>query len=96
MSKYVGEQFLDNTSNHENYNRKIDAFSYTNLSLNYTFENVLFQSITLGLQCNNAFNAMYSNNGYTWGYIAGGTRTVENFYYPQAGRNFMFRLLIEI
>jgi iron complex outermembrane receptor protein len=39
---------------------------------------------------------MYSNNGYTWGYIAGGTRTVENFYYPQAGRNFMFRLLIEI
>lgn len=96
MSKYVGEQFLDNTSNHENYNRKIDAFSYTNLSLNYTFENILFQSITLGLQCNNAFNAMYSNNGYTWGYIAGGTRTVENFYYPQAGRNFMFRLLIEI
>ena len=96
MSKYVGEQFLDNTSNHENFNRKIDAFSYTNLSLNYTLENVLFQSITLGLQCNNAFNAMYSNNGYTWGYIAGGTRTVENFYYPQAGRNFMFRLLIEI
>ncbi|MDG1842254.1 MAG: TonB-dependent receptor [Crocinitomicaceae bacterium] len=95
MSKYVGEQFLDNTSNKDNYNRKIDAFSYTNLSLNYTLNDVLFKSMTFGVQCNNVFNTLYSNNGYTWGYIAGGQRTVENFYYPQAGRNFMARLLIE-
>jgi iron complex outermembrane receptor protein len=95
MSKYVGEQFLDNTSNQDNYNRKIDAFSYTNLSLNYTLNDVLFKSMTFGIQCNNLFNTLYSNNGYTWGYIAGGQRTVENFYYPQAGRNFMARLLIE-
>ena len=95
MSKYVGEQFLDNTSNQDNYNRKIDAFSYTNLSLNYTLNDVLFKSMTFGVQCNNLFNTLYSNNGYTWGYIAGGERTVENFYYPQAGRNFMARLLIQ-
>ena len=95
MTKYVGEQFLDNTSNQDNYNRKIDAFSYTNLSLNYTLNDVLFKSITFGVQCNNLFNTLYSNNGYTWGYIYGGQRTVENFYYPQAGRNFMARLLIQ-
>ena len=93
MTKYVGDQFLDNTSNQD---RKIDAFTYSNLSLNYTLEDVLFKSITFGVQCNNVLDAKYQNNGYTWGFISGGQRTVENFYYPQAGRNFMFRLLIQI
>ena len=93
MTKYVGDQFLDNTSNQD---RKIDAFTYSNVSLNYTIEDLVFKSITLGVQCNNILDAKYQNNGYTWGYIAGGQRTVENFYYPQAGRNFMFRLLIQI
>ena len=93
ITKYVGDQFLDNTSNQD---RKIDAFSYSNVSLNYTIEDLVFKSITFGVQCNNILDAKYQNNGYTWGYIAGGQRTVENFYYPQAGRNFMFRLLIEI
>jgi iron complex outermembrane receptor protein len=39
---------------------------------------------------------LYENNGYTWGYIAGGERTVENFYYPQAGRNFLLRVLLTL
>ena len=93
MTKYVGDQFLDNTSNQD---RKIDAFTYSNVSLNYTIQDFVFKSITLGIQCNNILDAKYQNNGYTWGYIAGGQRTVENFYYPQAGRNFMFRLLIQM
>jgi iron complex outermembrane receptor protein len=93
MTKYVGDQFLDNTSNQD---RKIDAFTYSNVSLNYTIEDLVFSSITLGIQCNNILDAKYQNNGYTWGYISGGKRTVENFYYPQAGRNFMFRLLINM
>ena len=93
MTKYVGDQFLDNTSNQD---RKIDAFTYSNVSLNYTIEDLVFKSITVGVQCNNILDAKYQNNGYTWGYIAGGQRTVENFYYPQAGRNVMFRLLIQM
>jgi iron complex outermembrane receptor protein len=39
---------------------------------------------------------MYSNNGYTFSYISGGATTTENFYYPQAGRNFLGRILIKI
>ena len=93
MTKYVGDQFLDNTSNQD---RKIDAFTYSNVSLNYTIEDLVFSSITLGIQCNNILDAKYQNNGYTWGFISGGQRTIENFYYPQAGRNFMFRLLVTI
>ena len=52
--------------------------------------------MTFGVQCNNILDAKYQNNGYTWGYIAGGQRTVENFYSPQAGRNYMLRLLINL
>ena len=93
MTKYVGDQFLDNTSNQ---NRKIDGYTYSNVAIYYTLEDKICKEISIGFQCNNVFNATYENNGYTWGYIAGGERVVENFYYPQAGRNFMLRLLINI
>lgn len=93
MTKYVGDQFLDNTSNQ---NRKIDGYTYSNVAIYYTLEDKICKEISIGFQCNNVFNATYENNGYTWGYIAGGEHVVENFYYPQAGRNFMLRLLINI
>lgn len=93
MTKYVGDQFLDNTSNQ---NRKINAFTYSNVAIYYSLENKVCKEISLGLQCNNIFNTSYESNGYTWGYISGGERISENFYYPQAGRNLMLRLLVNI
>jgi iron complex outermembrane receptor protein len=93
MSKYVGRQFLDNTSN---VKRSIDPFTFSNLIVSYTITDLFFKEITFGLQVNNLFNAMYSNNGYTFSYIYGGQTTTENFYYPQAGRNFMGRILIKL
>ena len=93
MSKYVGRQFLDNTSN---VKRSIDPFTFSNLIISYTINNLFFKEITFGFQVNNLFNAMYSNNGYTFSYIYGGQTTTENFYYPQAGRNFMGRILIKL
>jgi iron complex outermembrane receptor protein len=93
LSKYVGRQYLDNTSND---NRSINPFSFSNLTLSYKIENKFFEEITFGLLVNNIFNALYSNNGYTFSYIYGGQITTENFYYPQAGRNFMFRILMKI
>lgn len=93
LSKYVGKQFLDNTSND---NRKIDGYFVSNVELNYTISPKFMKEISFGLMLNNVFNEMYANNGYTWGYIAGGTRTVENFYYPQAGRNLLLRLSLKL
>jgi iron complex outermembrane receptor protein len=92
-SKYVGQQFLDNTSSAD---RTIDAYFFSNLQLSYTLQDVLFKEMTIGFQVNNLFNELYENNGYTWGYVYGGERTIENFYYPQAGRNFMSRLTIKL
>jgi iron complex outermembrane receptor protein len=89
--KHVGQQFLDNTSNE---NRKIDAYSFGNFGINYNLEDVVFQKITFGLLVNNIWNSLYENNGYTFSYIAGGQTTTENFYYPQAGTNFLARVVI--
>lgn len=93
VSKFVGRQFLDNTSN---LDRSIDPFSFSNLTFSYLIENKLFKKITFGFLVNNIFNSYYSNNGYTFSYIYAGQTTSENFYYPQAGRNFMGRILIKL
>jgi len=93
LGKHVGNQFLDNTSTET---RKLNAYTTFNLQINYTIKDVLFKEITFGLLVNNLFDVLYENNGYTWGYVYGGERTVENFYYPQAGRNFMMRVLFKL
>lgn len=93
MAKHVGNQYLDNTSS---ATRKLNAFTTFNFQLDYTFEEVFFKEITIGVLVNNIFNQMYENNGYTWGYIAGGERTDENFYYPQAGTNFLARIVFKL
>jgi iron complex outermembrane receptor protein len=93
LSKYVGQQYLDNTSN---ISRKLDAYYITNLNVNYTFSKFGFKEISLGLLVNNLFDHEYENNGYTWGYIYGGQRITENYYYPQAGRNLLVRLTFKI
>jgi iron complex outermembrane receptor protein len=85
-AKYVGEQYLDNTQNN---NKKINDYAYLNFRTSHTFHGVKFKSITLGVQINNLLNTLYEANGYTYSYIYGQTLITENFYYPQAGVNFM-------
>ena len=92
MSKFVSQQFLDNTAA---LDRSIKAFSYSNLTLNYALRHVLGKEINFGLQVNNIFNYLYANNGYTFSYLYDGQKTTENFYYPQAGRNLMCRVLFK-
>lgn len=92
LGKYVGDQFLDNTSCED---RKLDAYFIVNLQLSYTLKDLLFREIVIGASVNNLFNELYENNGYTWGYVYGGERTVENFYYPQAGINYLTRITLK-
>ena len=92
MSKLVGRQFLDNTGN---ISRSIDPFNFSNVQFNFSIFDKFCKEIQFGLMINNVFNQMYSNNGYTFSYVFGGQTTTENFYYPQAGRNFMARVLLK-
>ncbi len=85
LSKYVGRQFLDNTSNE---NRSLDPYFVNDFHLRYRIETELVQEIEFKLLVNNILNTRYASNGYTYSYIFGGLIT-ENYVYPQAGTNFL-------
>ena len=86
ISKYVGDQFLDNTANE---NRKLDAYLINDFRINFSRKLWKFNKIEAGFVIYNLFDEMYSSNGYTYSYFVGPDLITENFYYPQAGRNFM-------
>ncbi len=90
MSKYVGRQFLDNTANEA---RSLDAFFTNDLRISYMATPRFFKGLEVNLLINNLFNELYEPNGYTFSYfVPGGTGrelVTENFYYPQAGTNFL-------
>ncbi len=89
LSKYVGQQFLDNTQNDA---RSIDAYFINDLKLDYRFTVRGLKHLNLSVLVNNIFDVMYESNGYTFGYAGGGAEIRENYYYPQAGTNFLAAL----
>lgn len=89
LSKYVGRQFLDNTSNPD---RQIDAYFVNDFRASYTARPRFMKEIALSLLVNNIFDEVYESNGYTWAYRGGGEEYREHYYFPQAGRNFMLML----
>ena len=92
MAKYVGEQFLDNTSNDS---RSMDAYFLSHFDVAYSFTILQLKEVIIGVRINNLFNQMYESNGYTSSYFLGGERIQDNFYYPQAGINFMLRMTLK-
>jgi len=100
LNKYVGRQYLDNTQSLE---KSLDPFTTSDLRLQYdkSFSSVL-KGLTATFQINNLFNALYSPNGYTFSenYLfdngAGGFdqtgATAYNYFFPQAGTNFLASL----
>lgn len=91
LTKYVGKQFLDNTSNES---RSMASYFTNDLRLSYTVKPSFMREISLSLLANNIFDVQYSSNGYTYGYRGGATEYRQNFYYPQAGRNYMVMLAL--
>lgn len=92
MSKYVSEQYLDNTMNKS---RMLDAFWVNNLRASYSLKTKWFKEIVLSALINNILNEEYEPNGYTFSYIYGGQRITENYYYPMAGRNYLAALTLK-
>lgn len=93
MNKIVSAQFLDNTSS---VAKSIPLYSFTNLSLSHSLKLRGKQEIELNLLLNNLFNADYITRGYTYhsGHTVSPAGNVTrgsdyNFYFPQAGFNFL-------
>ncbi|MFC6103545.1 TonB-dependent receptor [Olivibacter domesticus] len=91
ISKYVSRQYLDNTSD---TNRSLDAFFVNNLRLSYHLAFKGVKNVGLSLLVNNLFDQQYESNGYTYSSIYQGDPAVytNNFYFPQAGTNFLLGL----
>ena len=105
-SKYVGEQFIDNTSSDE---RKLDDYFVNNLILSYNINFFNFSNSKITLMVNNIFDELYANNAWTYRYYSEGydPRADDPYtnlnsdnsysmssYFPQAGRNYMLSLNI--
>ncbi|AUD02257.1 TonB-dependent receptor [Spirosoma pollinicola] len=84
LSKYVGKQYMDNTSNES---RKLNSYFTNDIRLIYSIKPKFAQEIVFTLLFNNVLNELYESNGYTYAYISEGKVTADNGYYPQAGRN---------
>jgi iron complex outermembrane receptor protein len=89
LSKYVGEQFIDNTSND---NRKLDAWFVNDLLVNYDFTLPSIGDFNFGFKINNLLDEEYESNAWVYRYYYADEHDVLDGYFPQAGTNFMVRL----
>ena len=85
-TKYVGKQYLDNTSND---NRSLPGYVVNNVVLSFSQSFKSGGDLKLSVFANNILDHMYSANGWTYSYLFGGmdAMTTENYVYPQAGRH---------
>ena len=93
LTKYVGKQYLDNTSDE---GRSIKAYLTQDIRFAYPITTKWPKRLDFTLLLNNVANSLYSSNGYTYSYIYDGKTITENFYYPQAGFNFLAGLVIRL
>ncbi|MDQ3276884.1 MAG: TonB-dependent receptor [Bacteroidota bacterium] len=86
LSKYVGKQYLDNTSNES---RKLAGYFTEDIRFAYAVQRGLLKNADIVLQVNNVFNKKYEPNGYTFSYLYNTELVTENYYFPMAGTNWM-------
>ncbi len=92
LTKYVGKQYLDNTSNEQ---RSIASYMTNDMRLSYHWKLQSIRQVVVSLLVNNILDTKYESNGYTWGYLGGSVAYRENYYFPQAGRNVMAMLTLK-
>lgn len=98
ISKYVGKQYLDNTSSES---KSMDAYFVNNFNASYKWNPKWVKEITFNLLVNNIFNRKYVSNGYTYSYYyrpqgSNDDAITENFYYPQATTNFLLGITVKL
>ena len=93
ISKYVGRQYLDNTSQ---TSRSLNPYFLQDVRLSYILENKFVKPLNIILQLNNVFNKKYEPNGYSFSYYYKHTLATENFYFPMAGFNWMLGLNVKL
>ncbi len=95
ISKYVSSQYIDNTMNKD---RMIDPYLVNDLKLSWSMENTLFNTAELTFSINNLFDEDYITNAWIYKGVLGdsGLTTLDDGYFPQAGRHFLVGLRLRI
>ena len=106
ISKYVGEQFIDNSSSED---RMLDDYLVSNLRLSYEWDSKVFNTAKLTLQVNNLLNNEYVSNAWVYRFISEGwdPRDSDHYvnqdsergynmaaYFPEATRNYLLGLTL--
>lgn len=89
LNKYVGKQYLDNTSNDQ---RAIHDYFVTDLRVNYTIHTRLIKDISIMAMIYNLSNTRYETNGYNYSYYSGTVLYSQNYLAPAAPTHFMVGL----
>ncbi|ASB48356.1 TonB-dependent receptor [Alkalitalea saponilacus] len=90
-SKYVGEQYFDNTSSST---RQLDAYLVHNFSLKYQLKTSWSKGVEFQLMVNNLTNLRYESNAYGGNWYEQGVENTWAYYYPMAPRHFMGQVVI--
>ena len=105
--KYVGKQYLDNTSNE---NTALPGFFFSDFRLNWDLKKIVGENIAVIFSVNNIFDRKYSSNGWTYRFVSEGydprpddpysrleSGNVYNLtgFFPQAGRHWMATVRLE-
>lgn len=94
ISKYVGKQYIDNTSN---ANRMLDPYLVNDLLFGWSVENGLFRQLELTFGIYNLLAEQYITNAWVYkGAVDGLVQTLDDGYFPQAGRHFLMGLRLKI
>ncbi|MDC0204519.1 TonB-dependent receptor, partial [Flavobacteriales bacterium] len=106
ISKYVGEQFIDNTSSD---NRMLEGYLVNNLRILYKWDSKIFKTSKLTLQVSNLLNTEYISNAWVYRFISDdwdprgsdhyvNTDSERGFnmagYFPEATRNYLLGLTL--
>jgi iron complex outermembrane receptor protein len=86
INKYVGRQYLDNTSN---VNRSINPYSVFDVKLTSTIKTKWIKEIMFMVSANNILSTKYETNGYTFSYYTDTTLNTFNYLSPAAPFNVL-------
>jgi iron complex outermembrane recepter protein len=88
-TKYVGEQFIDNTQSSD---RILEAYLTNDLRLEYGLKGFGAKEISINFLVRNLFNNLYESNAWVYRYREGGQFRDLNGFFPQAGTHFLLGL----
>jgi iron complex outermembrane receptor protein len=87
LSRHIGRQFLDNSGDPA---RALPVWTVHDLRIEHRRKRGNHRpEFSLNLQIGNLLNTLYSANGYTYPYLLDGNLVRDNYYFPQATRNFL-------